>query len=73
MLVDKEVEGNNLALLLNVNHFIAELRDAVDIAIGVCYVLVGKFAVSDSIQKFLQDLSNEVKKYSTAVTWNFLL
>lgn len=72
-MADKEVEGNDLTLLLNINHFIAKLRDAVEVEIRVCYVFVDKFAVSDDIQKFLEDLSDEVKKNATAITWNFLL
>lgn len=67
------MEGDDLTLLLNIYHFIAKLRDAVEIEIRVCYVFVDKFAVSDDIQKLLQDLSDEVKKNTTAITWNFLL
>lgn len=72
-MVDKEVEGNDLTFLLDVNHFVAQLSDAVEIEIRVCYAFVEKFAVSDDIKKFLQDLSDEVKKNPAAVTWIFLL
>lgn len=73
ILADEEVESNNLTLLLNIYHFVAELRDAVEVEIRVCYVFIDKFAVSDDIEKFLQDLSDEVKKNATAIAWNFLL
>lgn len=73
ILADKEVESNDLTLFLNIYHFVAELRDAVEIEVRVCYVFIDKFAVSDDIKKFLQDLSDEVKKNATAIAWNFLL
>lgn len=72
-MADKEVEGNDLALLLNVDHFVAKLRDAVKIKVRINHVFVEEFAVSDDIEKFFEDLTDEVQKNTTAIAWDFLL
>ena len=60
-----------MALLLNVNQFIAKLRKTIDV-----YLLKGGVIdgfISDSEQKFFKDLSNEVHQNGISVAWVLFL
>lgn len=73
ILADEEVEGDDLAFLFHIDHFVAELRDAVEVQAGEGCILAEELAVSDDVKQLLENLSDEVKKNTTAIAWDFLL